>query len=259
MPHGIFTQRNGRLLALTLTVPILIAGNCDGGSGSATPQNCTTVLGDYFPTSALFTMEKPATCPIALTAPATLPFTMVITFNASTIQQYYAGWVTDRQEATVSSTVQDSWTLIQSGTKWEVQLNGSYSAGHGGYDAGGLGFDKWHHEIIKNGYYRDAVTTLAYKNSEPGLNVSAFGGGIAAYSQFTIEGATTDDPYMIGPVTFSWYQNGTYVGSSSTGSYSFYAGDAGTETIYVEITDANSLTHGAVVYMTVCPDMQETC
>jgi hypothetical protein len=256
------TRHFARIAAgLGISVFGVAVAACPAVSGVSTDQSCATTIDSAdFPTNSHFGLNKPANCAVVLNDTATLPFAMSITIpSGSVVYNYYNAWVTNRTGGTSSWTTSTAWSGLGTG-QYIVQVTGSYYAGHGGWDSSNNGFDTWHHQFSAFGHSPVAHTNLAYRKGTPSVaGVSGPSTGIGSGVGYDITAATFD-PLMIEPVNWDFYVDGTYVGSSSDGTYHGTAGSAGTtQTIVANITDANSRTGTGSYNLTVCTGTLITC
>lgn len=235
---------------------------CRWGSsgGPSTIQDCQSYKDSAnFPTSGTVDLVKPAYCPFVLNDTATIPFAATGSMPANaTTYEYYNAWVKDRLGRMTSWTTSTSWSGRGTPT-YVVQISGSYFAGHGGWDGQSKGFDQWYHQFLTSYGYVAAHTNLAYQKGKAGAAVAGPTTGIASGTRYDLL-ATTNDPFMTGPITWSWYVDGSLVGTTSDGAFSWTAGGPGTtQEIDAVITDAGGLTHTGITFVTVCPGTEITC
>ena len=228
------------------------------GNGNLDVQGCVTTPGVGWRSGSTVSLIKPTNCPIKITGAVTLPF--AATASVPYAVDHYVVVVSDRNDANTQWSYSHSYELAGNGTVGIFQISGSYLAGHGGFAGDGTGHDLWSHEFYSTGTgYAHAITRLTYANGSPGAAVVGPLGGIAAFSTYTVQ-ASTDDPIMEGPVTWAFYVDGSFVGNSSDGYFTWNAGDQGyTQQVDAVITDANAVTHTGTTFVTACTGNQITC
>lgn len=249
-----------KVLALLMGTVICQASSCEdtGTDEELDLQGCTFTKGIGWPTGARLDIVKPTNCPVKLNDTMTIP--VAVTASLPSATDHYAINVTDRNDAFSQWSVTHSYDVQCSGTCGVFQISGTYLAAKGGFASNDSGHDWWNHEFYttSNGYAHGR-NRITYGKGTAGANLVGPSSGIRSGGSFEVR-ASTDDPIMEGPVTWSFYLDGNYVGASSDGVYSFTAGDPDTvQEVDAVIMDANGRTHIGVTYVTVCPASQFIC
>jgi len=250
-----------------MTCAILSMGCPTDDNGDPKVQACVYDAGG-FPENTSVAFVKPAHCPYALDSAnenvdvsATLSLPVADSLAPATQSGYYTLAVTDFHDTIVTSTFSIPHRDIV-GTNWVIQISGTYQAGHGGVNGANSGYDKWHSSMTITYPFVHNVTgisILAYSIGTAGVHLNGPTTGFSPGTWYDVSGYT-DDPNMVGPVTWTWYVNGSVTGTSSDGRYSFQTGAAGTQQeIDALITDANSLSHWATIFVSSCTDNQIIC
>ena len=192
--------------AIIIGLAPTIAASCGDLTNPVATQGCTVTNDTNFPTTGTFVTNKPATCPMKLTGVKTVDYAATGTIPAGSVNaNQYQLTVSDRNGAVWVAFYQAAWNL---GTSWVVNVTGNYSAALGGFDANNNGFDIANNQVYRNGAWVAAHARLAYTFGSAGFDIAGLEGGIGSGVGYSLH-ATTNDPAFVGPISWSWYVDGT--------------------------------------------------
>jgi hypothetical protein len=245
------------LLLLGSTLPMM-ALSCivhDGIGPSV--QSCPIEYENGWPTNATLSFSRPAHCPFRHGA-SLVPYAASITVPISSgiAYEFFQAMIEDRNGNIGAFIVNDVWTSASG--NYYINASGDYYPASGGTDANGEGFDKIHNEIY-NGQWIAAVVTLHHSIWADPLNLIGPATGLASGMEYQVNGIP-HDPVLLAPLSWAWYVDGTYAGTTSDGSFSWTTGAPGTtQSIQTIITDANSETRSASTTARACPGAEIYC
>jgi hypothetical protein len=203
---------------------------CSGDPTSPAPtgpkviRSCDPLKVYNVPDGAGISLNKPASCPIDIPYSVFLDYAGTITLPRGTVDYGFmsssmATWL--HPDQTYSIAISAQWSTGASGD-YLVQASGRYDAGSDGIDGStGYGYDDIYHRFVKGG---DSVVIgyrirYDYKSGSGDRGVNEITAPHMVQPGDTYEvSAVTHDPVLRYPVTWSWYIDGTFVGSTDTPS-----------------------------------------
>lgn len=201
-------------------------------------QKCGVSVDTDFPFSGSISLEKPAQCPVALTGVMQIPYAATVTLPIGSVA--YGAY----QVITTTWRGQDGGFVTypvwsQGDGSWFISISGDYYAATGGFDGNNGGYDD-----IRNGFYLPsgswtyATTRVGYQYGDAFNSISTTQ-DVPPNQAYPVS-ATSNDPLLVGPVTWSWYVDGTLNGTTSDPQFSVMAGDPLTQQqVQVVATDVN--------------------
>lgn len=247
----------------------LLAMGCDGAFTIAPRSGaCSLTVEQGFP-SGTFTSSAPASCPFNIPNPNYLVnYAAQGSFRSDSIIQFQYQFQVVNRNGVVSQNggIYASWNYNYYGGatnnyRWDILASGQYSAGTGGFDDAGNGFDDVKSILQNNRYeWKAATSHLTYKWGNPNVynNLPAS----MAEGESRVLNAGVNDPGWVGPTTWSWYVDGT-LAQSGGDTFPFTAGPDGTVTeVLLTGTDANGVTRSGVSSVTSrrsCPGTEIIC
>lgn len=212
-----------------------------GPTGPRTVQNCPIFYDSDFPTGGNVTRNKPASCPITVgSGPLVVPYAATADLPAGSVSYEFYQWQSVTWNGYVAGFFGNAvWS--QGGGRYFVNITGDYRPAQGGFDANNNGWDD-----IKHGFYSSytrwwtyATTRIDYRFGIP-RNTITTPAYIEPGQQYSVS-ATTDDPLLVSPVTWSWYVDGSHV--ETTTEPNTYVGAPGepytSQSLEVVVTDGN--------------------
>jgi hypothetical protein len=203
-----------------------------------TVQGCRVFYDDDFPIGGTVTRNKPAKCPfktigydvIPYSATADLPANSVIYEFQSMHKITWRGFSTGFAGNAV-------WG--QGNGRYFVNITGDYTAAIDGFDSNNGGWDDIEIEFARS--YTDgtrATTRLSYTWGSSSNNITA-PGSVEPSQEYPVS-ATTNDPLLVSPVTWSWYVDGSLVGTTTEPEFTVNAGEpSNMQQVEVVATDGN--------------------
>jgi hypothetical protein len=227
-------------------------------------QDCHIPVWDSdFPLSATLTLNRPALCPIGIPRYTQVPYAATADLPASEVtfgfyRNDVIGW---RGSWGGSVFGQPVWSQGSNG-RWVVQISGTYYAGFDGPRASdNMGWDSVKNEFyINNDHWSSATSVITYEWVAPSNSIDA-PNSVEPYQSYSVS-ATTNDPLLISPVTWSWYVDGSLAGTTSDPQFTVYAGGPTyNQQVDVVTTDGNghSVSGSTTVYVTSGCGFQLIC
>lgn len=222
----------------------LIAPQCSDPSGPPyggppTPiQKCDPRYDPDFPAGGTVSLNKPANCPIKLPGLTRIPYaaTATLPMGGNLTYGLYEAHIIDRLGNTSSMGVNAVWSTGSG--KYFVNVSGDYYAAAGGFDAYAQGYDDIQNRFyLGGGRWTSGTIKIAYSFGSPSNSLTT-PSSVNAGATYSVS-ATTDDPLMVSPLTWSWYVDGALAGTTSDGEFSVQAGaPSTTQEISAYATDA---------------------
>jgi hypothetical protein len=195
-------------------------------------QQCSYTADAGFPSGSSLSLTKPANCPIALAGQMSIPYAATVTLpsNAGSYIQLNSQVdlaVENRSGATTGYAVNNVWSQGNNGLYF-VNLNGNYIAASGGFDQYNSGYDKVHNRFrsSQSNNYLSTTAVIAYAFGAP-TNYIVSPTDVDAGTSYSVS-ASTNDPSLVNPLTWSWYVDGTLYGTSSSPEMAIISGAPGT-------------------------------
>lgn len=237
----------------------LTAAECGDVTNPRPIQNCRVTYDPDFPTGGTVSLNKPATCPIKLVNVLRIPYAATADLPAgSVIYNSFQSHFVDRSGRTGSMITNAVWS--QGNLRYFVNITSDYYAGQGGFDANDEGYDDIHNSFNK-GNWTTAIVRIPYQFGAPSNTISA-PSTVPPSAPYTVS-ATTNDPLLVGPLTWSWYVDGTFYGTTNSPEMTVQAGGPNaSQTIQVVASDPDgrSVSGQATVWMgSACGVNVETC
>jgi hypothetical protein len=246
--------------AILMSWTWLTALQCGDASGPPiTVQGCSVHNDPDFPITGNVSLNIPAHCPVGLTGNTYIPYAATADLPSGSVSwQFYQNQIitwNGYQSGFVANTV---WSQGTSG-RWMVNITGNYVADQGGFDPNNAGSDS-----IKNGFYANhwtyATTIVTYAFGSPTNNLDA-PSTVAPDQSYSVS-ASTNDPLLTSPVTWSWYVDGSLAGTTSDPQFTVTPGGSTyNQQVEVVATDGNghSVSGSTTVYVTSGCDRGFTC
>lgn len=224
----------------------LTALQCSEGTGPVVIQDChIPVFDSDFPLDANLSLNKPARCPIGILGYTQgVPYAATADLPASNVTYGFyrsdvIGWRGNWGGSVFGNPV---WSQGSNG-RYVVQISGTYSAGFDGpRSSDNMGWDSVKSEFyINNNHWSSAISVITYQwGLAPSNSIAAPGPGyVDPYTSYSVS-ATTNDPVLISPVTWSWYADGSLVGTTTDPQFTVTAGGPSTQQqLEVVATDGN--------------------
>lgn len=241
------------------SLPTMALACIDMGPGPTTVKNCPIAYDAGWPTGGELDVTRPAVCPFRALGTMLLDYTAVITVPQSSgiAFDFYQGLVENRTGHVSATTFNDSW--ITSGGDYVITVTGDYYAATGMTDPEGNGFDIVRNQLYRNSQWIGANVTMNYSINAPPVNVTGPATGLASGMEYELL-ALPYDPELINPVSWTWYVDGAYVGTTSSGQFTWTTGSPGsTQSVQVVVTDVNGLTRSASTQVTACSGSEIYC
>lgn len=225
----------------------LTAGECGDVSITRPPavQGCGPITFDSdFPTGSTLSLNNPASCPIKLYGFTRIPYAATLDVLPSGNFIYQAGFemhVVNRTGFTAAEFANAKWSQGTNGRAF-VMITGDYRAATGGFDQNNAGYDDVQNRFyVGGGRYTAATVRITYQYGAPGATLAA-PSTVALYASYTVS-LSTDDPLLVDPLTWSWYVNGVFQGTSTSPEMTFQAGGPNTsQEVRAYGTDINGRT-----------------
>jgi hypothetical protein len=172
---------------------------------------CSWTHDDDFPAGASAYRNKPQTCPIAILGATDVPYsaTIVLPANSVTWDRYRAQQI-DFNGIIRGMIAYPVWSTGNDGSYF-VLVTAWYTAGIGGFDQG-EGYDDIQNSFVRAGVWTSATFRIPYNYGVPSTRFEA-PSTVDPSATYTVT-ASTDDPLMVSPLSWSWYVNGSYIGST---------------------------------------------
>ncbi len=226
-------------VALFMGWTFLTAIQCgDDITGPPTIQACQILYDSDFPIDGYLHLNKPARCPLAISqsnlkvpyaATADLPGTVTYGFYQ------YESFSWNGFSAFFFGTA--AWSQGSNG-RYLVTITGDYYAASAGFKSDGTGWDDIRHGFHRNNSWTYATSRIDYYAGVPYNNIST-PGTVDPGSYYPVS-ATTNDPLLTSPIRWSWYVDGSHVGTTDDPNFNVWAGPHGTEQhVEVMATDDN--------------------
>lgn len=198
-------------------------------------QGCKIIKDSNFPTDGNFYLNKPANCPIGIPGVTQIPYAATADFaNGTVAAQSYENTIITWNGYTSGSIYNSPvWSQGSNGRVF-VQISGDYYAARGGpqYAGNNSGYDD-----VKNGFFSYAsnswtyaTTRVTYVLGAPANNTVKAPSSVNPGTNYGVS-ATTNDPILTNPVTWSWYVNNSFVGTSSNPLFTVHSGGPSTQQV----------------------------
>ena len=201
-----------RGLALVAGCMWLTAFDCGDATSPRAPQDCTTSYDSNFPIGGHLSLALAAHCPINVLGAKYVSYSAVADFPAGSVQMNnYEGTVVNRLGGIQNAGTSGIWSMGDG--KYFVTISGGYTAATGGFDSYDNGYDDVVNGFSLGGGQSTHATTRIPYTIGPAYNRVSGPGNADPNSMYTVT-VNTSDPQQVRPLTWSWYVDGTYVGST---------------------------------------------
>lgn len=218
---------------------LLSAYQCPDGPTSPYIQGCNTTYDANWPTNfGSLSLGKSTYCPLNLTGTADVPYAATATLSPSGfIYGAYENIVTTWNGYNGGMSTDPVWSTGTDGN-YMVSISGDYFAGTGGFDANNTGYDD-----VRNGFESNATRTWTFATTRIPYNYGLPSSDLMtpdrpAPNRTYNASATTHDVWMVDPVSWSWFVDGTFIRTTTAPQTSLMAGNAyQSQTIQVTASD----------------------
>ena len=213
----------------------LSALSCSIGEGP-TFQGCSVSYDLDFPTGGTVSLNKPdaTKCPLALLGPTEIPYAATADLPGDQDIGYgaYQNETINRAGYNANFYPQAIWSQGSNG-RYMVSISGTMDAATGEFDANDQGYDDvrngFRYSFTHNAEWVWATTRVTYFLGNPTNNVSA-PSSVNPGTNYGVS-ATTNDPMLTNPVTWSWYVNNALVGTTANPLFTVHAGGPSTQQV----------------------------
>ena len=206
-------------------------------------------LDPNFPVPSDVHLDLPAECPVAVGGNTNIQYSASGDFPAGSMAPNFLQVTNTNRTGNVTSIfVTQAWS--SGGTRQFVNVNGQLMIATGGFDDYGQGFDNVHLQFNHACVSTTATTRIGYNFGPASSRIAA--PATTEPNQWYSVRAATNDPLMVGTLTWTWYLNGSYYASGTTPDLSVYAGSPNSsQTLEATATDVNgrTVTGSQIVYM----------
>jgi hypothetical protein len=250
----------------------LTALQCGGeGGGPTSPppkvQNCEIT---YHPDTTAFRdsrvfLNEPANCPILLQGFEYVEFSATAELSRLYFRNprdFFYMIARDRLGEIVQ--INYTPTFGDGSGIYVVYTSGTYAAATEGFDSNDRGYDDVY-DVFQAANNRDTVFAVARITYERGWPANRLSGPTSSppYASYGVSAVPTDWR-LVGPITWHWYVDGNYVGTSSGDSYtSFVVPGGGTPGTWQGVTawaqDANGYWQSGSTNVWICPGPEDDC
>jgi hypothetical protein len=190
----------------------LTAATCIEIGGVPETYFCSWTHDDDFPTGGQAFRNKPQTCPIAILGATNVPYSATIILPAGSVTwDRFRAQQIDLNGIIRSMSAYPVWSTGNDGSYF-VNVTATYTAGIGGFDAGDEGYDDIQNSFVRAGVWTSATARIPYNYGVPSTRFEA-PSTVDASAYYNVT-ASTNDPLMVSPLSWSWYVNGSYIGST---------------------------------------------
>ncbi len=203
-------------------------------------QDCPVPTYDSgFPSSGYLYLNKPAHCPLRIPGFTEVAYAASADLPAGSVSyDFYQSQHIDMNGSIWAVIFEDVWG--QGNGRYLVNISGNYNAGIGGFGTGNRG-----HDDLKNGFWSSTLSRWVYATTrityELGFPSNSIDAPEVVYPgiRYPVT-ATTSDPLLTDPVTWSWYVDGSLAGTTTSPSFKVLSGAESTEQLVeVVATDGN--------------------
>lgn len=216
----------------------LTAGPCGDSTAPNPIQGCSVNYDTGWPLGATFSLDLPASCPVATTGAISIPYSANGDFPAGSVTYgFYQNSTVTWNGYTGSMAVNPAWS--QGNGRYMVDVSADYFIATGGFDQNSSGYDD-----IKNlfmnpqGQWVGATTRITYQFGNYSGSIDA-PSTVDPNTNYTMN-ASTNDPLLRNPVSWTWYLNGSYYTTTDTPQLSVDAnGPLTYQSWTVQVSDGN--------------------